>query len=368
MVSTSKFLIIRNTIFIPMKIFYPKSHYNKAHRGLLFPLLKPFIKVEGFTDAKRIATYGVSEKDFHITELIDEADVVVLTMAWNYYIKTKQEALANNFIKECAKINKKVIAVNAGDFGVGTPYFKNLIILRSSGYKSKFTNNEYALPAFMVDPLKKYFNTTEIFEKPFFARPVVGFCGQANPSLLNAGKEIISTGLRNLKSYMGVSNNEVQQVLSTSFLRASVLKTLQNSEDVETNFILRKKYRAGVTTNKDAHKSTLEFYNNLKDSQYVVCVRGAGNFSVRLYETLAMGRIPVFVNTDCALPFDNLIDWKSHVVWVEAKEIDKIGEKIIDFHYSLSSLDFIDLQKTNRQLWEGKLTLNGFFKNYQSIN
>jgi hypothetical protein len=345
-----------------MKIYYPKSHYNKAHRGLLFPLLKPFIKDEGFTDAARMATYGVSEKDFQITEHIDEADLVVLTMAWNYYVNTKHVALANNFIKECAIINKRVIAFNAGDFGVGIPYFKNLIILRPSGYLSKFTDNEYALPAFIVDPLKKYFNTTEIFEMPFIAKPVVGFCGQANPSLLNAGKEIISTGLRNLKSYMGFANNEVQQVLSTSFLRASVLKTLQNSEDVETNFILRKKYRAGVTTNKDAHKSTLEFYNNLKDSQYVVCVRGAGNFSVRLYETLAMGRIPVFVNTDCALPLDNLVDWKKHVVWVEYKERNKIASKVKEFHAVLSAEDFIDLQFANRTLWEEKLTLGGFFK------
>ncbi|MCB0468775.1 MAG: hypothetical protein KDC64_11285, partial [Aequorivita sp.] len=65
-----------------MKLYYPKSHYNKAHRGLLFPLLKPFIKAEGFTDAERIATYGISEKNFEFTECLEEADVVILTMAW----------------------------------------------------------------------------------------------------------------------------------------------------------------------------------------------------------------------------------------------------------------------------------------------
>ena len=129
-------------------------------------------------------------------------------------------------------------------------------------------------------------------------------------------------------------------------------------------FILRKKYRAGITTNKHTHKTTLEFYDNLKNSDYVVCVRGAGNFSIRFYEALAMGRIPVFINTDCALPFDNEIDWKKHVVWVEYNERHEVAEKVADFHRVLSEKDFIDLQLANRKLWEERLTLRGFFNNF----
>jgi hypothetical protein len=345
-----------------LKLYYPKSHYSKAHRGLLFPLLKPFIKAEGFTDAKRMATYGVSKKDFEFTEHLEEADVVILTMAWNYYIKIKQESLAITIVKECAAINKKVIAFNAGDFGVRIPYFKNLIVLRPSGYKSKFTDNEYAFPAFIADPLKKYFDTDKVFQRPCQSKAVIGFCGQANLSRLNAIKEIFKTLLRNIKCYMGFSKDEPQQLLSTSFFRASVLKTLEKSEDVKTNFIFRKKYRAGVTSEKDSHKTTLEFYKNLKDSDYVVCVRGAGNFSVRFYEAMAMGRIPVFINTDCSLPLVNWIDWKKHVVWVDYKNRNQVAQKVIEFHDTLSKKDFIDLQLANRILWEEKLTMGGFFK------
>lgn len=346
-----------------MKLYYPKSHYSKTHRGLLFPLLKPFIKAEGFTDAERMATYGVSKKDFEFTEHLEEADMVILTMAWNYYIKTKQESLAITIVKECAALNKKVIAFNAGDFGVRILYYGNLIGLRHSGYKSKFTEKEYALPAFIADPLKKYFDTDKVFQRPYQSKAVIGFCGQANLSRLNAIKEIFKTFLRNIKCYMGFSKEEPQQLLSTSFLRASVLKALEKSEDVKTNFIFRKKYRAGVTNEKDSHKTTLEFYNNLKDSDYVVCVRGAGNFSVRFYETLAMGRIPVFINTDCALPFNKEINWKNHVVWVEHKERSQVAQKVKEFHEALSKEDFIDLQLSNRKLWDERMTLNGFFIN-----
>mgnify|MGYP000459920540 CR=1 FL=1 len=344
-----------------MKIYYPLSHYDKKYRGLLFPLLKPFIKGKAFTDAQRMASYGISEEDFEFTEVLEEADVVILTMAWNYYVKTKQESIAIAFVKECAALHKKVVAFNAGDFGVRIPYFKNLIVLRPSGYKSKFTDNEYSLPTFIADPLKKYFVSDTIFERPYQTKAVIGFCGQANLSRLNAVKEIFMTLLRNLKSYLGFSNEEPQQLFSTSFLRASVLRTLQKSDAVTTNFIVRKKYRAGVTQNKDSHKTTLEFYDNLRDSDYVVCVRGAGNFSVRFYEAMAMGRIPVFINTDCALPLDNQIDWRKQVVWVEYKERHQVAQKVKQFHDSISKEDFIDLQLVNRKLWEERLTILGFF-------
>ena len=40
------------------------------------------------------------------------------------------------------------------------------------------------------------------------------------------------------------------------------------------------------------------------DNLYGLCVRGFGNFSFRLGETLMMGRIPILIDTECILPFD----------------------------------------------------------------
>jgi hypothetical protein len=327
----------------------------------VFPLLKPFIKNKGFTDAERMALYGISERDFEFVEAMEAADWVILPMAWNYYLKTKQEKLAIAFVKECAAANKKVIAFNAGDFGVKMPYFENLIILRFSGYKSKFSKNEFALPPFIADPLRKYYQRDEVFLRPYGPKPVIGFCGQANGAVWNAVKEVGSTCLRNSKTYLGLTNEEPQQLISTSYLRASILNTFRQADGVDTNFILRKKYRAGVTEKKDTHQTTLEFYDNLKESEYVLCVRGAGNFSVRFYETLAMGRIPVLIDTDCALPLDDTIAWKKHVVWVEYDNRQQVAERVSEFHKNLSEKDFLDLQKTNRKLWEEHLTLDKFY-------
>ena len=347
-----------------MKLYFPKSHYNSTFRRDVFPLLKPFIKNKEFTDKERMAIYGVSETDFQVTETIEEADIVVLPMSWNYYTKHKKMKQTDSLIKKAKDLNKPVWSYNAGDFGVKIPYFNNVACFRQGGYASQFSAHEYTLPPFITDPLKKYFDSGRILERSYQNQPLIGFCGQANGSWLNAIKELVTTAGRNLKTRVGHLKEEPQNIISTSFLRASVLKKLQQSAMVKTSFILRKKYRAGVKHNKDKHKTTLEFYNNINQSDYIVCVRGAGNFSVRFYETLALGRIPVFINTDCSLPLDEVIPWKEHVVWVQYRERHRVAQKVTEFHQALSETDFIALQQANRNLWKANLTLGGFFKTF----
>ena len=347
-----------------MKLYFPKSHYDKSHRGLVFPLLKPFIKDSEFTDVQRIAMYGLSENNFEFTHLLEDADLVILTMAWNYYVENGKRSLAINFVRECVILNKKVLCVNAGDFGVRIPFFKNLIVLRSSGYKSMFTENEYAMPAFIEDPYPKYFQSDQMTLREYAVKPKIGFCGHASLSSSKATKEVLHSTLRNFMFYTGFTKDQPQDIFPTSYLRASILDRLEKSDLVESNFIWREDYRAGVSSDKDSHPTSLEFYNNLKKSDYIICVRGAGNFSVRFYETLAMGRIPVFVNTDSALPFDNSFDWKKHVVWIDYKDRKRITKRVSDFHKNLSAEEFKELQIENRKLWEDKLRLGSFFKQF----
>lgn len=93
-------------------------------------------------------------------------------------------------------------------------------------------------------------------------------------------------------------------------------------------------------------------------------MRGGGNFSVRFYETLAMGRIPILVNTDCLLPLANTIDWKKHCVWVEENDQQLIAQRVFDFHQQHNQTSLEDLMQTNRKLWEDNLRIGSFFKSY----
>lgn len=344
-------------LFVSLQV-YPKRQH-------LFPLLKPFEKGEAFSDADRVRLYGISEKEVTFVKNMKEAHYVILPMSWNFYL-TEHSRLeeVKKVVQEAKVLGKKVLSFMVGDFGVKIPAFDNLVVFRHSGDNTKLPKTHNGLPAFVEDPLPKYFDTTSITIRDYHQRPTVGFCGQANSSLLDAGTEILKTVGRNCMSAVGISQAPPQQVLSTSYLRASVLQSLERDKAIKTNFILRKQYRAGATTAETREKTTLEFYKNIRDSGYVVCARGAGNFSVRFYETLAMGRIPVFIDTNCLLPLSDKIDWKKHVVWVEYADRNRVAEKVRDFHNSLSAGQFQDLQQQNRNLWQEHLTLGGFFNMY----
>lgn len=95
---------------------------------------------------------------------------------------------------------------------------------------------------------------------------------------------------------------------------------------------------------------------------YTFCIRGAGNFSVRLFETIAMGRIPVLINTDCKLPLENEIEWHKHAFIIAENDIINLEKKLLDFHNQFSNKDFKDIQERNRKLWENKLERVSFFK------
>lgn len=343
------------------KIFYPEDLYDPRYRGQIFPLLKPFLKNRGFTDKERIALYGISSNDIMFVEDPALADVLILPMSWNYYVDTGKKELALKFIDNCSRLRKKIFIYNAGDKSYKIPFVPNALIFRLSDNSKTTMGNDLVIPPFIQDPLKTFYSSCLINLRSYAEKPLVGFCGFAKFSKVDATTELMKIGGQNLKSLLGLRNQEPQQLLSSSYFRGRILDILKNSSKIDTNFIVRKDYRAGIM-HDITHSTVLEFYDNIKDSDYVLCARGSGNYSVRFYETLAMGRIPVYVNTQGSLPLETQIKWKDHVVWVEKNELNSIGEKICDFHNTLNAYTFQDLLSKNRKLWEDQLTLGSYFK------
>jgi hypothetical protein len=283
-------------------------------------------------------------------------------MSWNYYLSTGNYDLAVDYIKKANAAGKLVWTWMSGDFGVDLKLKGNYLIFRNSGLKSQLSNKHLGMPVFINDPLQKIYKTSQLNIPTYKKNPVVGFCGQANSSLKQTLKEYVISINHLLNFKIGITHNSPQTIQSTSLLRAQLLDDLETSNDVTANFIRREKYRAGVTSNKSEHNTTKEFYDNIRDSHYVLCVRGGGNFSVRFYETLAMGRIPIFVNTDCLLPLSDQINWKKHCVWIESNEMHLTAQKVVEFHqrHTENSLNY--LLKSNRELWEKMLGIGNFFK------
>ncbi|MEY8848356.1 hypothetical protein AB9K26_06055 [Psychroserpens sp. XS_ASV72] len=353
-----------------MKLYYPKSllFQNSKSRSALFPLLKVFLKSDGFVPDPASTTFNIPDQEMQLVDQIEDADILILPMSWDYYVNEGKVNVAQEFILNMAETHKPVVIFMSGDFGVKMKDFKNVTVFRYSGYQNKLPKSHVGLPAFIRDPLERYYNSETVMLKDYDAMPTVGFCGQASDSFSNRLKESAKVMVRNMRYYLRLSTLSPQTIESTSYNRYKLIKLVQKSRKLKSNFLIRSQYGAGIKHGRGATKVAEEYFENTNTSDYILCYRGAGNFSVRFYETLAMGRIPVYINTDGFLPLANQVDWNNHVVWIERSEIKSLTSKISDFHNALGKDGFLEIQKRNRDLWKNELNLWSFFyKAFQNI-
>jgi hypothetical protein len=234
---------------------------------------------------------------------------------------------------------------DAGPIAVARP---NVSIFRTSLFARSRLAHESAMPALCDDLLAC--NGASFAERPWSDVPSIGFCGFVGSPLKRLGLQ----ALRQREKTDGL------------VLRERALTALERGNEVRTRFIRRTSFWGGSMGrfHFDPNRQTevrREFVRNLCETDYTLCVRGKGNFSYRFYEVLSAGRIPVFVNTDCVLPFEQRIDWRRHAVWLEDRELDSAAQQVARFHRALGPAGFRELQRENRRLWQEWLSPEGFF-------
>jgi len=137
---------------------------------------------------------------------------------------------------------------------------------------------------------------------------------------------------------------------------------LNRSSLIETNFILRKFYSCHTDTLKiPPETARQEYIENMIDSDFVLAPKGDGNFSMRFYEALSLGRIPILIDTETILPLENVIDYDSFILRVNYKNINKLDKIIADFYNQITNKEFIEMQKRARENFEKYLRIDAFF-------
>jgi len=219
-----------------------------------------------------------------IIDYFNKKNIIIFPVCLNAYGKEKIEEKLTELNKKnkLNEINKKIIIFILDDYEFELKSYKNQIIIRSSADKSLLKDNEFILPYFWnnkqtpFEPLKRT------------AKPIIGFCGWRSKP------------------------------------RYEILKKIRNHNELEANYILRDKFMGGHRLNED---TVNEFYENMKQSHFIICNRGTGNFSMRFYQTLAAGRIPLVVDTDMQLPLNKIAPY--HEVIIMEKTVEKVIKKLL---------------------------------------
>jgi glycosyltransferase involved in cell wall biosynthesis len=295
-------------------------------------------------------------QNYCLVEDPNEADAFIFPL--NYFsIPQKGYQTQYDSLYELARSNnKKLIVYTGGDYGK-TFNDKVIITWRNAGFKSLNDRQSIIIPAFMSDPLER--DDLEFKVHEYKEEPQASFTGFANPSFKEQLRITVSTLKANWNRWLKKDKSDTQSIYNAAGKRFTYLKELESNPRIKTDFIYRDKYRAGATTQEQRETSTAVFFKNLNDSPYTFCLRGAGNFSVRFYESLALGKIPVLIDTDVQLPLEQLIEWDQHICRVAPHE--NVVEQVLEFHKSHSATSFKALQISNRSLYENYLIRHAYF-------
>jgi hypothetical protein len=131
-------------------------------------------------------------------------------------------------------------------------------------------------------------------------------------------------------------------------MRQVAMDFLSSSKEIECHFDVTNQMGYYYSQTKSV-KTLLEdrFIENMSKSDYSLCVRATGNYSARFYQALIAGRIPVVVDTDRVLPFEEHV----HVIRVPVNEIHRISDFVLNHFESTSDKQFIEMKRSNRDAY-----------------
>lgn len=112
-------------------------------------------------------------------------------------------------------------------------------------------------------------------------------------------------------------------------------------------------YKFAVNISGDLSQA---FRDIIYDSVFGLAPRGYGPTSFRMYETMQMGAIPIYISDVFWLPFDDEIDWEKAALLIHPDDIDTIPAKVDAI---LESGEYENYLEYGRIVYEKYLTWDG---------
>ncbi len=211
------------------------------------------------------------------------------------------------------------------------------LLWRTSGYASRIRDHERVAPGEVPDLIDER-PAGEPASRSWTQTPSIGFIGHVATGFKSAA--YLRHGWEHWYGFT---------------LRERVLRAFEGSAAVETRFVRRSQNLGppgtGVDADAERRKMRREYVDSVFGTDYSLCVRGAGNWSFRFFETLAAGRIPVLIDTDSVLPGGSEIGWDRHICRIPLAMLPQAAQMVADFHSRIGPDGFRAMQAANRALW-----------------
>jgi len=342
----------------PLKLYVGTWYRSPiSHIPLLYPFWGVVRKSHKAYVYDAMEKYQFSKDDFTLVEDIADTDYVLVPHNYRKLMMADPNKFAA--IAEDARVAGKPLLVDASgdiEWPVTVP---NAVVLRLSQYRYAVAQNEITIP-FLADDLLETYYGRQLQVRKKRNRPSVGFAGWAHFSF----EQRIKTYIKELPiTLASLIDRKRQAEHKGLYFRERALRALKGSVRIESHILERNSYSGHAVTMQGTFADTRrEFVETLHDSDYALVVRGDANASVRFYEALSLGRIPLFVDTECVLPLEDNIPYREFCVFVNHTDIQCIGDILADFHAQIRTEKFEDMQRKARAAYDQFLRIDVFSK------
>lgn len=236
-------------------------------------------------------------------------------------------------------------------------------ILRFGLYKSLKKSFETERPYWSNQKTKDDLEALEIL--PRSTKPAVGFCGttsavgkyfklgKALP--LPVAKALLSKGSVAKKIDIRLKKGMSHKLRKTAIDLLTADPRIKGCFDV-TNSL--KDYYNAANTNRNLLEN--KFVENMNQCDYALCVRANGNYSGRFYMALNAGRIPLVIDTDVEIPFED----KIHFLRIPLNSLNQIGDLVLEHFENTTDQEFQAMKRENRAAYNQLMAPDRFIPNF----
>ena len=286
---------------------------------------------------------------------VEDADFVLVPQ-FVRGLSAKNASYIEDVRRLCEGSGKRGIILKGGDLSYKFQ-LPGFIVFASSIYCAR-NPEEIASPATTEDLSAKI---------PFVPRvkgekPLVSFCGYAELDSWGARIKYVLKNLALDAAAFATHNPNLRAYKRGIYFRRKAMDVLARDPRIDTAFIIRDTFsgKSGVQA-PDPERMRQEYLDNVVESDFVLCPKGDGNYSSRFYRALNMGRIPILIDTDMALPFEKTLDYSKFILRVPHTEINRLSDIVADFYDSISNEEFQAMQERAREAFGQHLRHDVFF-------
>lgn len=317
--------------------------------GLYTPLLFPFwgnpVEDSSLFTKEMFNAYPFDTSLYRITNNLQEAHMVLVPYRHVWLLRNNQ-ALLDECVRTAQSAKLPLLIDGAGDIElpVGIP---DAYVLRVGGYRFQSEAGRINIPFAADDLLERCMGGELQMRKKGTGKAVVGFAGWTH---LSFGQKF-RTVLKELPWRLQALWRSRYRAMTKGVLwRARAIRTLKASPLVTLNLKERRSFSGSAKTAEgDMRELRQDFVDTVLNCDYALDVRGDANNSTRLFEILSLGRIPVILDTERNFPFSDTVDYSSFALFVDFRDIQKLPQKIAEFHAQVTPQKFEAMQQAARE-------------------